>query len=724
MGHCCSGKDARIVGEVFLVVSLIGVFAQPGFAQSHLSDHWSGSIQCQLDVEQQGYSRHESQTWSLTGSELPPNGDYHIYGANWTYTGRGATQKAVGSRTIIAQWLINVPPTEAPLALFVRNGKFLIRLAHSRKTLYNAVTGTKQISVNGVPQLPSPISSPVDEWPLPWIETTPGPSVNGTLTIETAGIGGDLPSYPVPAICAYQFAKADLAQIGQESGKASRSKPGTVSPLASAIQQEKVRANCTSSETKPTPLCSAANTNVLAPVAARPAAPSSPDVQSTVTAPSTSEKIASTRPDVFRNMPIPAAPTGFTATPLSNGAVKLDWQPVSGARQYRFGGPGIASSGLYVPASTSGLTLNNIAPGPGTWRMAAVYANNSWDPNLTATATAMVRYMPAHSTRWLSKNNGPGSLGATIAHYTSLCSMCVPGVSFATVMKQLGLPAHFVTADSPSCSGGNDCVWMDNNEAFYTNVTEFGTSRVTRCWNFLYPPLTGPQRIVCYSRSGDHGLTVIVKQGAFMWFLTFASSTPESTVFDWWGNSSYILRDHVTLDSEGPKYPPHPCLACHGGQVATTGGPVSDSTLLPLDPGLIGTGGNNNFNLVNKTVMDSGPSPAVSQYLRGLYGDDPRSTSASAKADFVPQGWASQAGLYRQVIKPHCQMCHLASTSTVDFSSADSFFQRKQQIHAAICSAHSMPHAEFPYKQFWTRDTGPIFLPGVLDTALGYQSCP
>src|SRR5258708_7317772 len=172
----------RNLRRVLFFCVLVSALPEATFSQSSpTQDPWSGQIQCRLDVEEPGYSRHEIQSWTLTGRELPPNGDARYYGANWTYTGRGALQKAQGSRTTTAQWEVNVPPTEAPLALFVRDQRFLIRLAHSRKTLSNAVTGTRLDTFNnGQPRPPAPVSLTVDEWPLPWIETAPGANVSGT----------------------------------------------------------------------------------------------------------------------------------------------------------------------------------------------------------------------------------------------------------------------------------------------------------------------------------------------------------------------------------------------------------------------------------------------------------------------------------------------------------------------------------------------------------------
>jgi hypothetical protein len=167
---------------------------------------------------------------------------------------------------------------------------------------------------------------------------------------------------------------------------------------------------------------------------------------------------------------------------------------------------------------------------------------------------------------------------------------------------------------------------------------------------------------------------------------------------------------------------------------------VTDSVLLPLDPSLlqlatVTTTENGTYypnvhpidwveqHLIHplNRVVAQNSSPAIGRYLRWIYGND---LSAAPNLDAVPQGWAGQAGLYRQVIKPYCVMCHLTPNSTVDFSSFDNVVRDKQRIHAAVCTTRSMPHAEIPFKAFWTKDTGSIFLPGLLAVSLGYQSCP
>jgi hypothetical protein len=226
-------------------------------------------------------------------------------------------------------------------------------------------------------------------------------------------------------------------------------------------------------------------------------------------------------------------------------------------------------------------------------------------------------------------------------------------------------------------------------------------------------------------------LQVIVKEGDSSWFLSFEGPNPDAEVLIWdetdTFHSSFNMVDHVTLDSEGVKYPPHACLSCHGGQFAN--GRVTGATLLPLDPGLLQFSDRSdvmasNVLGVNQAVMDNAPSQSVAQYLTELYGGNPHSASGWGNTNYVPQGWADEAAFYTIALKPHCAMCHLATPRNLNFLSAGNFQQNKAAIYSDVCSGHSMPHAEQPFKQFWTKDTGSVFVPGWLVGQLGYQSCP
>lgn len=50
--------------------------------------------------------------------------------------------------------------------------------------------------------------------------------------------------------------------------------------------------------------------------------------------------------------------------------------------------------------------------------------------------------------------------------------------------------------------------------------------------------------------------------------------------------------------------------------------------------------------------------------------------------------------------------------------------QNRDLIYSAVCRQKIMPHAEIPFRYFWTEDTGVVYLPGLLATGLGYPSCP
>jgi hypothetical protein len=464
------------------------------------------------------------------------------------------------------------------------------------------------------------------------------------------------------------------------------------------------------------------------------------------------------------------APTGFTARSIGDGSVELVWQSVSGAPQYHLSGTGIPSSGLLIAAATgsarltpagaaggasnqvimAGTRVQNVPVGQGTWQLAAMDAHSAWNPNRTATATAVVRYVPAHAGQWLTKNNGAGSSSKAFAHYLSLCPQCVPGMSFSDFLTTMGIPSSALADgnnDVGICLGeGGPCTWTDLHAARYENVTEFGTSRITRCWEAM--PGNNGLRTVCYAKSADHGVTVIVKDHDFTWFLAFAWTdnphngnnpdnsapnfpNPAKEVVNWFGNgigmeSNYALTTQLTFDSEGPKYPPNACLSCHGGKFDGTR--VTGATLLPLDTGLLRIDDRSdamatNFIQMNQAVMNHGPSLAVKRYLTGLYAGFPGPNSGWGDLDYVPQGWKQQSDFYKTAVRPYCMMCHLATPSNLDFSTYGSFAQNKDVINAEVCGGHTMPHAEYPFKQFWSKDTGPIFLPGYLVAALGITSC-
>jgi len=126
---------------------------------------------------------------------------------------------------------------------------------------------------------------------------------------------------------------------------------------------------------------------------------------------------------------------------------------------------------------------------------------------------------------------------------------------------------------------------------------------------------------------------------------------------------------------------------------------------------------------INAIIVNSDPTSAVAKYIRGLYGNAVNVPGTHATPDYVPQSWAPQAGFYRQVVRPYCATCHLAAPSSWNFASWGNFQTNATLIKIAVCNAHTMPHSELQYKAFWTQNTGPLYLPGLLAATLGFPSC-
>ena len=191
------------------------------------------------------------------------------------------------------------------------------------------------------------------------------------------------------------------------------------------------------------------------------------------------------------------------------------------------------------------------------------------------------------------------------------------------------------------------------------------------------------------------------------------------TVFLVFGkNGKYTLSPTVKLDTEGPKLVPFACLSCHGGTYNPVTRKVDGASFLPLDPGLLSfaspedqAGQEERIREINAMIVNSDRTSAVAAYLRGLYGNAVSVAGTRATADYVPQGWAPQAGFYRSVVRPYCATCHLAAPSSWNFASWSNFEANAALIKAAVCNAHTMPHSELQYKAFWTKDTGPVYLP-------------
>jgi hypothetical protein len=487
------------------------------------------------------------------------------------------------------------------------------------------------------------------------------------------------------------------------------------------------------------------------------------------------------------SQPLPArpqpAPAGFSARDMGNGTVNLNWQAVPGANAYHLDGAGIDPRGINLAAPATSMTLTGVPAGIDAWHVAALYSTALGTP---ATASAIVRVLPAHPMPWLTKPNGPGNPAANFAHYLQFCPGTALGSSCFPPLQALVAPTMWMWGDTLDQA--------QYGEAVYGNTGDLGFGRRTNCaQQFNGPPgipIPGLYT-VCYAT--NHGnlpggpgfdvasfitraaagedpippasfppcgskycfknpwgslpdtVSVIVKGPLGFTFMSMSMGQPILYVDPGDGNYGGAhwfqipdLVQTVILDSEGPKHQPHACLACHGGYYDTATGRVQGATLLPIDPAMVAFPTTQpgdrvqyerpfqeeNIRRINSVVLFSGPSQAVADYITGLYPAGVSKTGSLSQTDFVPVGWTDAAGLYRTIVKPYCATCHLAAPANLNFASFGNFMQNRDLIYSAVCQQKTMPHAEIPFRNFWTKDTGVVYLPGVLATGLGYSSCP
>src|SRR5450432_3559238 len=68
---------------------------------------WSGSVECKLDLETAEYSRHETQTWTITGPAPNPGSVIRLYPAKWHYTGHGSLKKGPEMNRTASEWNVD-----------------------------------------------------------------------------------------------------------------------------------------------------------------------------------------------------------------------------------------------------------------------------------------------------------------------------------------------------------------------------------------------------------------------------------------------------------------------------------------------------------------------------------------------------------------------------------------------------------------------------------------
>lgn len=459
---------------------------------------------------------------------------------------------------------------------------------------------------------------------------------------------------------------------------------------------------------------------------------------------------------VYASPPQPQEPGGFTASESPLGQVNMTWQAVPGAVAYR-----ILEKGNSAPparVTTTNTSFKTVSAGTHTYQVATDYAATTPTPSLPEATVLVHRAPPAHAVPYLSKG-GIGSAAAASQHMTAYQFQ-----SNYSELANLGNKFGLITGWD---SFGAPTFRSPAARSRYANVTELGLGRTVICWQWpdTLGAVTIGQVTVCIA--GNHGApvgggaladpatllanasagassygTIVTSPTMGQFFANFVPDPkaysgqhdPLNTTDTNWAGG-WLISATTTLDSEGAKYTPHACLACHGGTFNATTGKVTGASLLPIDPGQVvfgNTSGSNraaneeSVRALNAMIAASNPAAAISKYINGLYGGNVNKPGTPAQASYVPSDWSQQADIFTKVVKPNCLMCHLAAPTS--FGTASGFFQNKASIYADVCVGHTMPNAETPFTNFWTA-TGSlgsvdVNLAGLMLGVLGYNSCP
>ena len=200
------------------------------------------------------------------------------------------------------------------------------------------------------------------------------------------------------------------------------------------------------------------------------------------------------------------------------------------------------------------------------------------------------------------------------------------------------------------------------------------------------------------------------------------------------------LFKNPALDSEGAKFLPQLCLACHGGSFNGSA-KVEGASFLPFDVFSFEYDKVEGFSLsnqqaqlrrLNAMIANTQPNHAnandpIKALINGLYPCGVNTAGCNATdTPYTPPGFAAKPALYQNVPRRYCRTCHTAQPSYLDWTALQQMIDFKPLIQSKVCAAgsnHFMPHAEVPFKAFWfsTNPNGPKVL-GDPTTGIGLIS--
>lgn len=469
--------------------------------------------------------------------------------------------------------------------------------------------------------------------------------------------------------------------------------------------------------------------------------------------------------DVSYTPPLPHDPSGLTATTAADGTVTLKWQPVDGVAGYQVTGTSLTAP-VKVSYSTQ-WTSPPQAPGAQQWKIASVYEPGGVFTAASAWPSVMSHIVPTPHLQYLSLPNGTGSYAESQAHYGTRCDRN-PMAEFGFTWVDDCLNADrildaatnwsqaWLAIDNQASGYGGPGVTAEYSTAVFADLHDLGLGRqvncvprkgaVTLCWASSHgsipaagASINGPGLTSLGEEfSTTKSLNIIIISGNRAFFGTWekpadvgssgGNTSWAELEFDYASQAAVVYG--TQLDSQGRKSVPHACLSCHGGHFDASSKLVVGANLLPLIPVNLTfsspqarVNSEESIRRINQIILESNPTPSISTQITTLYNGSPGTPGITANDAAVPPGWASQPGLYKQVIAPYCGTCHFSQTGPLNFSTFANVLANKQRIQRAVCVDFSMPHSEQGLRRFWT-EGGTVSLPGMLSTALGFSKCP
>src|SRR5262245_18437953 len=95
-----SARDKLFIAGVLWFAFVVWLVPSLALGQAQPADGpWSGQVVCQLNMQSQGYTRQETQTWTMNGGTPQVQGAFRLFPVTWTAAGQGSVQRSQNGQT-------------------------------------------------------------------------------------------------------------------------------------------------------------------------------------------------------------------------------------------------------------------------------------------------------------------------------------------------------------------------------------------------------------------------------------------------------------------------------------------------------------------------------------------------------------------------------------------------------------------------------------------------